>query len=265
MLLAAIGFCGCDAPLPSATGATNDSPEPAKRAESVRAPVDPPGTLVLHRGGALESERVPVVIFIHGMGDRPRSKLFDGFDGKVRVLIPRAPVAYGPGFRWFEYQDGTTQQAIGEGIAQAGEQLAIWLVEVGKRKTTLGKPIIVGFSQGGMLSLYLATHHAHKISAALPIAGYLPKNVWPNEPAPKPQPTLRVVHGTADQIVPIEPMRELGRHLKALGWRLDLREVDGLGHRVDARVFDLLYQDLRAAVVALEGTKGARANSHPRP
>ena len=57
-------------------------------------------------GGAAETDAVPIVIAMHGLGDHPETfrLLLDDLPAKARVIFPRAPMPHGPdGFSWFAF------------------------------------------------------------------------------------------------------------------------------------------------------------------
>lgn len=208
--------------------------------------------LEFHRGGATASDRVPVVVFLHGMGDRPRQALFEGFDHKLRVLVPRAPVPYGSGFKWFDYEPGMSQEAIGAGIKEAAERLVPFLKSLALRPTTRGKPILVGFSQGAMLSFQIAATEPDLAGAVIAISGYLPETNWPSALPSKHMPETTILHGTVDQVVPIASMCKLNTAVNALGWKTKVVEFDGLGHSINQAMLDRLYLSIRDAVATQE-------------
>jgi phospholipase/carboxylesterase len=189
-------------------------------------------------GGARADEALPLVVAVHGLGDSPGgiARLFDGARARVRVVLPRAPVRYGPGWAWFPYRAGASSpDALARGVALAARRLARTIALVARERPTVGAPALCGFSQGGMLSYAVAVLHGGTVSRAMPLAGFLPAPLVPSgDRAPRrpPRVALRARHGDADRVVPIERDRETVRALAALGYDVTLVEEPGVGHVV---------------------------------
>jgi phospholipase/carboxylesterase len=150
----------------------------------------------------------------------------------ARVVLPRGLDAYGGGWSWFAFSREASQDKLGSGIRTAADRLATALTEIARRRPTSGKPVVTGFSQGGMLSFALAVHHSQTIAAAFPLSGMLPAPLRPTAAAPTGAPAVVAFHGDADDLVPIAPARETVTAMKAHGWTVELREARGVGHTV---------------------------------
>jgi phospholipase/carboxylesterase len=200
------------------------------------------------RGGASASERLPLVMLIHGLGDEPRTDWLDLVprDLRARVVMPRGPIALDRGFSWFPYNARSNRsEALAKHIGARAEQLAKALATLRAQRPSLGLPIVAGFSQGGMLSFALAAQHPERLSLAIAISGTLPEPLWPDRPADARTPAIRVFHGSADSTVPIAQTRRLVEHLRKLSYDVVLHESPQVGHK--------LTQDMRAAVSKLIG------------
>jgi phospholipase/carboxylesterase len=207
-------------------------------------PADPLDHLVLLTGGATASETVPMVIAIHGLGDRPESfqGLFRGYPGKLRVIVPRAPTPYGRGSSWFRIERPPGAAMVSD-MRASTEKLAALIRIVTQRYPTRGKPIVTGFSQGGMLSFALAVAHPDAIRGAIPIAGLLPKSMWPTSGKTAP---IRALHGTADNRVPYKAAEALVLHLMDRGGDVHLTPFAGVRHQVPPPVRAALYAGIQA-------------------
>lgn len=256
--LASSSACRCDAPVAprslqltsTHTQAPPDSTPDAQgwgRAAGVRY-------LEMIRGAADRSQPLPMVVMIHGLGDRPRPELMDIVDVGVpaRIIMPQAPTPIGDGYSWFPYVvGGNDPQALARGIGAAELQLSEALRVLRSSRPTLGRPIVAGFSQGGMLSFALALRHPEQLALAFPISGTLPPPMWPTDKAAaRSWPPIRALHGSADHVVPIDGTRALIARLRALGYDATLREFPGVDHFVTAEMQAATHATLSEAVAA---------------
>ena len=189
-------------------------------------------------GGGDPAAPMPMLIMIHGLGDRPRQDWFggaDAIDTPLRLIMPQAPTPYGQdGFAWFPFRArGNDPDDLARGISAASDRLARAITVLKTQRPTRGAPIVAGFSQGGMLSYALALRHPGLVSFSHPISGLLPEPLWPSsKPVASARPRIAAMHGDADDLVPIEDDRRLNAHLRKLGYDAQLREFAGVGHTI---------------------------------
>jgi phospholipase/carboxylesterase len=174
---------------------------------------------------------------IHGLGDAPRADWFGGAEAigtPLRMIMPQAATPYHGGFAWFPFRAADDDpQALARGISAAGDRLARAIALLRKERPTIGRPIVAGFSQGGMLSYALALHHPALVALSHPISGLLPEPLWPaSKRTGGHQPKIAAMHGDADSLVPIANARRLTAHLRKLGYDVELREFAGVGHTI---------------------------------
>lgn len=248
LLLIASVSAACGRPAPRAE---EDSPRSSAAVERP-APL-PLEHIELLTGGAAPGEELPMIVAIHGLGDRPASfaGLFDGLPARARVVLPRAPKTWRPGYSWFDIAIpySGNEAALEAGIGAAADLLARFIAEISEREPTRGKPVVTGFSQGGMLSFAVAVRHPDLISLAAPMGGALPEGMIPKEAGARPFPRIRAFNGEADALVPIGYARKTVGLLKEAGADAILTEYPGVGHsvspRMRARVFDLVGEAVR--------------------
>lgn len=179
--------------------------------------------------------RLPMVVFIHGLGGRAHHGwLRAQSDIPLRLIMPQAPMPRNDGFGWFPYRARDNDQAaLADGIERAAAQLARALQQLTTHRPTVGKPVISGFSQGGMLTYALYTTIPDRIAGALPMSGMLPPALWPTAGPPDAgvsYPPLHAFHGTADPLVPYPPTRDLVAKLVTLGYPASLTSIERLDH-----------------------------------
>jgi phospholipase/carboxylesterase len=201
-------------------------------------------------GGAAEDARLPLVVAIHGLGDKPQqfAGMFFGFDVPARIALPRGPDAYGDGYSWFAFRAGGDVSRVSAGIERAAAKLAVAIADIVGRRPTAGSPIVTGFSQGGMLSFALAVHHPDMVGSAVPIGGWLPPPLWPTAPAPEGAPKIVALHGSDDSLVPIAPTRDAVQALRERGYDATLETFEGVRHTVPSVMRGKLFDELERAI-----------------
>ncbi len=231
---------------------------PEVRAEPVAEPEpEPTGPQYVEAGGVQYLEIVtgknvdtnsalPMIIAIHGLGDRPENfaDLLRAFPEPARVIFPRALDDHEEGFSWFPIRARSKDiDALSDGITVAADKLAEMTKAVQASRPTLGKPIVTGFSQGGMLSFTLASRHAELFAAAVPLGGWLPDPLWPKQkPASKAHnPPVVALHGDADRALLIDRTRTSVAAQKKLGYSVELKEYPDVGHQITLEMRNELY------------------------
>ena len=198
-------------------------------------------------------EPLPMVVFIHGLGDRPRPEWIEPSAPPARYILPRAPRPYGEGYSWFPYRVGEHDPELDIHIEAATEQLAQMLKVAVQRHPTEGLPVVSGFSQGGILTYGLALRHPELVSAAHPVSGFYPKALWPKHIRAKDEnPPIRAAHGTADNIIPYKPTQTMVAVLKKRGFDIALRGFPEVGHQVSSgmrEMSDAFIQNSVAEIV----------------
>jgi phospholipase/carboxylesterase len=199
-------------------------------------------------GGAKTSDKVPLILAIHGFGDRPEafSGIFNGLSARARIVLPYGLSSHGDGFSWFPLSR-LDPKALAEATTHAANELATLLVDLEQSRPIQGKPIVTGFSQGGMLSFTLAVLHPERIGVALPIAGLLAPALIPSSwPMGKVAPPVHAFHGDADDRVPIAEARDTVLALSKVGFAVTLSEYPNVRHSVSPE----MRRDWMAAVDA---------------
>jgi phospholipase/carboxylesterase len=265
--LLASAACDSGAPVRDAQVAP---PNPAAPATSVPA-VRPTLAAGLHfvelrTGGAAASDKLPMIIALHGLGDSAASfvQLFEGFDVPARIVALQAPDAYGPGFAWFPFsRGGLDEPGLAIGLSRAAQAAGSAIVELSRSRPTLGRPIVTGFSQGGMTSFALALQHGDTISEAYPIAGLLPTPMYPTSPDDrKGRPRIVALHGDADTRVPYALGRETVGRFAAAGYDATLESFSNVEHDISRELRARLFELLRGAC---ERARAQSAGAPPPP
>jgi phospholipase/carboxylesterase len=188
-----------------------------------------------------------MIVAIHGLGDRPESfiRLMEDFDRAARVIAVRGIIPYREGRAWFaiRFRDNEPE-ALAAALAKAADRVAATIRDLQERRPTRGRPIVLGFSQGGMMSFALAVRHPDLFAAALPISGWLPPALLPRVDVTAPIP-IRTLHGVNDRIVPFAPTASVAKQLERVGQPVELIPFPGVGHRITPPMKARLFSELR--------------------
>ncbi|MEO1268553.1 MAG: dienelactone hydrolase family protein [Myxococcota bacterium] len=185
---------------------------------------------------------------MHGLGSNPRrfAMLVRNYPGRARFVLPRAPDPYGPqGYSWFPLTRPLHRppKATLNHMLKSADRLAALIRELQADHPNTPKPIIMGFSQGGLMSYAVATRHPQLIRAALPISGWLPDAMVPTQ-APNFTPLIWSMHGTSDTVVPELPTRTMVDTLKALHFQVEYTSWPNVGHTISQDMRHALFEQL---------------------
>lgn len=186
-----------------------------------------PGALTIRTGASASAPEV-VVVAMHGLGDRPErfGQLFEAFATPARVFLPAAPHPYNDGYSWFT-ASRTDEAAFAADLAAQADALAAQLI---------GRPILTGFSQGGMLAFAVAVRHPDRISAAYPVGGTLPASLIPDRTRLGGSAPIVALHGEADDRVDYAQTAAAIEGLKAAGFDATLRSYPDVGHTITTQM-----------------------------
>jgi phospholipase/carboxylesterase len=197
---------------------------------------------------ALDGPRLParsgkagsLVILLHGLGS-------DGNDliglapywaprlPDTAFVSPNAPFPYDMapyGFQWFSLQDRSPARILA-GVQAAAPILDAFIdQELERHGLDESRLALVGFSQGCMMSLYVAPRRARPVAQVLGYSGRLiGAELLATEARSKP-PVL-LVHGSADEVVPFDSLALAADGLKAAGIPVETLTCPGLSHAID--------------------------------
>jgi phospholipase/carboxylesterase len=183
-----------------------------------------------------------LVVFLHGYGA-------DGADllGLADVLSPHLPgVAFaapdapeacagaGFGFQWFPipWLDGSPQALAEAGLDAAAADLDAFLdARLADEGLTPDRLVLIGFSQGAMISLQVAPRRGLPVAGVVAISGRL---LRPERLAveARVKPPVLLMHGDQDQVVPFADMERAGQALVAAGFPTYGHVMAGAGHGI---------------------------------
>jgi len=220
---------------------------PARPAAAARAEPLPYKEIVT--GGAAADAELPLIIALHGRGDTAEgfAGLFRELPARARVAILRPPRAWGDGQAWFlgAHEHPETRPKIAAEMVVLADRVVATAEAIRAARPTRGRPVVMGFSQGGMLTWTIAVAHPRAFSAAFPVAGFLfPEVLEKKRVDVAAMPPIAAFHGDADPVVSIEHDRRGVSLLEKRGVRVDFHVYPGVGHQLAP----VLRNDLFAAL-----------------
>lgn len=184
--------------------------------------------------GVAADERLPLIVALHGYGASPEeiSHLVDDLELPLRVIAPRGTLPVHGGWAWYSLNDPLASPKNDPALRTAVVHVLATLHQARAKRRVCGKPIVVGFSQGAVVTYALAATAPTELARALPIAGLLPPSQWPTRSAPADAAPMVAFHGEADDRVRIADDRESQSALRRQGFQVALRAYPEVSHSV---------------------------------
>ncbi len=183
-----------------------------------------------------------LVVFVHGYGANGADLL-----GLADPLAPHLPdtlfvspdapercTGGGSGLQWFAipWIDGSSEAVAAAGLAAAADDLNAFLdSELSTAGLGPDRLVLIGFSQGAMMSLHVAPRRAQAIAGVVAISGRLlvPERL---EAEALVKPPVLLIHGDQDPVVPFDDMGRAGQVLTAAGFETFGHVMQGTGHGI---------------------------------
>jgi len=185
-----------------------------------------------------------LVILLHGVGSNGDDLIglapfFQKILPGALFVSPNAPQAFDmapagmqEAYQWFSLQDMSPEARL------AGTQTSAPILDafIDEKLAEIGltddKLALVGFSQGTMMSLYVGPRRANQMAGIIGYSGMLIGAEMLADSI-KSRPPVLVVHGDADEVVPVDALTMTVEGLKGVG--IDVRHhiSPGLGHGLD--------------------------------
>ena len=186
----------------------------------------------------------PTILTLHGRGANALDLL--GLapylcNGKFLMICPQGPletpIAPGAvGYAWYPMSMGGPPD-VGAILSSREKLYHLLDACLGRYPIDPKKLVVLGFSQGGVMSYSLALSNPERFAALAVLSSWFPKELIPevsigNE-AIRSLPTL-VHHGSQDQLIEVQRARDSVEQLRAFRVPLTYREYD-MGHEITPR------------------------------
>lgn len=193
--------------------------------------------VVQYPGQGGRSDKLPMLIALHGNGDTPKNfyrTALDLLSENARVILLQGPFPSGLGKAWPWNRQNFASH--GKAMNEAVELLV-------EKYPTVGKPVLLGFSGGGMMAYYQALTHGDAYSYIIPVSGKLSEDELGDQPI-KVGAKVQAYHGESDNVVILSGAKEAVRLLRTHGVNAELVEFTG-GHQ---GIFSNMKSDITKAV-----------------
>jgi len=209
----------------------------------------------LVRQPLVKSDHMPIIILIHGRGGDERS-LFsraDQLPKEALIIAPRGPLALGgDAYAWYHVTYGGDAPAPNpEEAEQSRLTLTTFIKQITEKYK--GNPThvyLMGFSQGGAMTLSLGLTHPELVKVCVALSGRVLDEIQPKIAAKEQLKNLSIFmgHGTADKLLPVKYARDNRSFLEKQNIKLSYHEYD-MGHEIVPQemkdVQDWLRKELR--------------------
>ncbi|MDJ0994176.1 MAG: dienelactone hydrolase family protein [Dinoroseobacter sp.] len=199
-------------------------------------------TLDFGRKGPAQGTAKRIVVLLHGYGA-------DGNDllGLADPLMPHMPdtaflspnapercVNNPFGYQWFPipWLDGSSEEDATKGMMAAADDLNAFLDQVlFEEGIPVSQLILLGFSQGTMMSLHVAPRRGDAVAGIVGFSGrLLGPELLADEAVVKPP--VMLIHGDADDVVPPSSLPEAANALTEAGFETYAHVSEGTAHGI---------------------------------
>lgn len=194
-----------------------------------------------HRAAPKSGETKSLVILLHGYGADGQDLfgLADPLSDYMPDTAFRSPNAperssVNPmGYQWFPipWLDGSTDEQRDAGFRRSVDLLNAYLDEaMAEEGVTPAQTALIGFSQGTMMSLYVAPRRAEQVAGVVGFSGRLIEDDLAAEA--KVKPPVLLVHGDMDEMINVSEMSAAETALRTAGFEVRSHVSRGTGHGI---------------------------------
>lgn len=199
--------------------------------------------LQAERKEALSGETRSAVVLLHGYGANGADLLgladpLSEHLPDTLFVAPDAPESIPgmpSGLQWFPipWIDGSSEEEAHRGLMAAAADLNAFLDALMVDEDLLPEQVVLfGFSQGTMMALYVAPRREDPVAGVVAFSGRLlsPELLQDDTLS---RPPILLLHGDADDVVPVQSLPEAAEALQGAGWQDVFAHImKGTGHGI---------------------------------
>ncbi|MGY4858129.1 alpha/beta hydrolase [Cryobacterium sp. AP23] len=202
---------------------------------------------VLWSAAAADRVGRPLLLVLHGYGSHEGDlfSLAPHLPLQPSIAALRAPLPAGQGWSWFPI--GVPGDPVGDALDAAALGILDWLDALPEQPTSIG---LLGFSQGGAMTLQLMRHAPERFAFAVQLSGFIASATHPGDARlAELKPPVFWGRGTLD---PVIPEAAVARTQAWLPGHSTLTEgiYEGLGHSIAQAELAEIVTFLRAQYAA---------------
>ena len=200
-----------------------------------------------HKEVTTKSDPTASVIFLHGFGEKIDRyvELANQFEFPnevgVRFVIPQAPLresSLKPGkemHAWMDWINVEKRIPMRETIDQSACEIEKFIVRENERGIETHRIFIVGFSQGGSMSLHTALRYRESLGGVVVMSSYCPTldSLSTERSAANDEIPMFLAQGVYDKVIKPEMGMQARDVLLELGYQASWNEYD-IGHKICA-------------------------------
>jgi len=146
------------------------------------------------------------------------------------------------GYAWFALYTGPDLNitADRDQMLETAKHLDAFIQQLGASDGWSGPPVLLGFSQGGMMAYWLSLYSPHDYSRAAVLSSKLPVEELPPVPSERAgRLQFYVSHGLYDDVIPVAEARQSVQWLKEQGVMVDYHEYPQGHYLSEQNITDL--------------------------
>ncbi len=194
----------------------------------------------------------PLLLLLHGYGSNEQDLmgLSPYLDQRLHLVSARAIFDVGFGYGWYHlYGEPGNLISDDATCARSLEVLTEFIDVLPERVgADAQKFYLLGFSQGAVMSLSLALTMPERIAGVVAVSGYLDQKILPRvQPESLAHLDMLVMHGTEDDLIPVEQGRAVKDYLETTPVKLTYEEYP-IGHGIHPLALTLITEWLTARI-----------------
>ena len=204
-----------------------------------------------------------LIIFLHGYGADGNDLIglgphFAEVVPDVAFVSPNAPERCGGspfGYQWYDVwmQDRAERLAA---IRRAASLLDAFITsEIDRWSVPEDRVMLVGFSQGTMMSLFVAPRRARPVGGILGYSGRLEAPDLLSDEL-QCRPPVILAHGDSDELLPLQEMENASSALRGCGFEVATHVCNGLGHGINETGLEIGRGFVRRVLGDIGGASG---------